>query len=210
MSPDGAMLRKPPVQSRASHRVDELLDAAAAVVDEVGSELLTTTLVAARAGAAVGTLYRYFPDRIAILQGIADRNMRLIAERFGETLATPKADVEDELDALFQASVVLHRSVPGFRALRTGEHLPSSTRHRAEIVGALVDEVLAVVGPRHGIPTTGAAREGFVDCFHVVDALIAAAFVDDPAGDPRALGLAFDVARTMVERLVRGEVPAAP
>jgi AcrR family transcriptional regulator len=172
----------------------------------MGPELLTTTRVAERAGAGVGTVYRYFPDRIAILQGIADRNMRLLAERFEATVATPRADVEDELEALFHASVDLHRSVPGFRALRTGEHLPSSTRHRGEVVDGLVDEVLAVLAPRHGIALTGPIREGFVDCFHIVDALIAAAFVDDADGDARSLRLAFDVARETVARLVRAEV----
>jgi AcrR family transcriptional regulator len=36
--------------------------AAIQVLVRVGKERLTTTLVAARAGVSVGTLYQYFPD----------------------------------------------------------------------------------------------------------------------------------------------------
>ncbi|MFC7431846.1 MULTISPECIES: TetR/AcrR family transcriptional regulator [unclassified Agrococcus] len=205
MSPDRSPLRKAPVQRRAADRVDELLDAAAAVVDEVGTELLTTTLVAERAGAGVGTVYRYFPDRLAILQGIAERNRHLLVARLERTIATPRDDVEDELEALFDAYVDVYRTVPAYRGVRTGELLPTPQQAHGVVVDALVDAALAVLGPRHGISTGGATREAFVDSFHVVDALVAAAFLDEADGDPRALRLAYDVGRATVHRLVRRE-----
>ena len=60
--------RNEPVQARSTARLTALLDAAAAVIDEIGYERLTTAMVAERAGASIGTVYRYFPDRIAVLQ----------------------------------------------------------------------------------------------------------------------------------------------
>ena len=73
-------IRNEPVQARSTARLAALLDAAAHVVDEIGYERLTTAMVAERAGASIGTVYRYFPDRIAVLQSLAARN----AERIGE------------------------------------------------------------------------------------------------------------------------------
>ena len=62
-------LRNEPVQARSTARLGALMDAAAAVVDEIGFERLTTAMVAERAQASIGTVYRYFPDRIAPVAG---------------------------------------------------------------------------------------------------------------------------------------------
>src|SRR5476649_313567 len=70
-----ATLRNEPVQARSTARLTALLDAAAAAIDELGYERLTTAMVAERAGASIGTVYRYFPDRIAVLQALAARNL---------------------------------------------------------------------------------------------------------------------------------------
>ena len=67
------LVRTEPIQERSAARIDALLDAAAAVVDEIGFDRLTTAMVAERAGAAIGTGYRYFPDRIVLLQALRDR-----------------------------------------------------------------------------------------------------------------------------------------
>ena len=60
-----AVIRNEPVQARSAARLTALLDAAAHVVHEIGYERLTTAMVADRAGASIGTVYRFFPDRIA-------------------------------------------------------------------------------------------------------------------------------------------------
>lgn len=66
-------VRTEPTQERGAARIDALLDAAALVVDEVGIDRLTTAMVAEKAGSSIGTVYRYFPDRIALLQALRDR-----------------------------------------------------------------------------------------------------------------------------------------
>lgn len=200
MSANGRSIRTLPVQRRASDRIEEILDAAAAVVGEVGSELLTTTLVAERAGAGVGTVYRYFPDRIAILQGIADRNVRMLGDRFDEVLGEPRQDMLDDLTALFHAYVELYRELPGYRSVRTGEALPTSMRPKGAVVVELVERLAAAIGPRYGIAVDADCRERFVDCFHVVDAVVGAAFVDDPRGDDHLIALAYEVARAVSRR----------
>jgi len=84
-----SLIRNEPMQARSTARLAALLDAAAAVVAEIGYERLTTAMVAEGAGASIGTVYRYFPDRIAVLQSLAARNEERIIERLIAVIAVP-------------------------------------------------------------------------------------------------------------------------
>jgi AcrR family transcriptional regulator len=67
--------RKRPVQARSAASVDAILEATTQVLLSVGKERLTTTKVALRAGVSVGTLYQYFPNKSALLQGALIRHL---------------------------------------------------------------------------------------------------------------------------------------
>src|ERR1700761_4882211 len=67
--------RKSPVQARSAASVEAILKATIQVLRKVGKERLTTTLVAARAGVSVGTLYQYFPNKGALLRAALQRHM---------------------------------------------------------------------------------------------------------------------------------------
>ena len=83
-------IRVEPVQARSAARVGALLDAACATMHEVGYEQLTTAMVAERAGASIGTVYRYFPDRVAVLQAVAARNLDKVTAALRSDLARDK------------------------------------------------------------------------------------------------------------------------
>lgn len=71
---DAAPLRRrAPVQTRAKHRVHHILDAAAALIAEVGVDNTTTNAIAAQARISVGTLYQYFPNKEALVRALAVR-----------------------------------------------------------------------------------------------------------------------------------------
>jgi AcrR family transcriptional regulator len=86
--------RKSPVQARSAASVDAILEATIQVLLSAGKERLTTTRVAARAGASVGTLYQYFPNKSALLQAALKRHLdevieaveRVCREQKGQTL----------------------------------------------------------------------------------------------------------------------------
>ena len=86
--------RKSPVQARSIASVDAILDATIQVLLSVGTERLTTTRVAMRAGVAVGSLYQYFPNRSALIQAVLQRHLegvtavveRVCREQKGKTL----------------------------------------------------------------------------------------------------------------------------
>lgn len=67
-------LRRQPKQQRGRERVEKILNAAAAVFDEVGYEVATTHMIAARAGTAIGSLYQFFPDKAAIFKAMELRH----------------------------------------------------------------------------------------------------------------------------------------
>jgi len=62
-----------PRQDRARLRVETLLAAAADLLREEGLPALTMSAVAARAGSSLPSVYRYFPDRGALLYALAQR-----------------------------------------------------------------------------------------------------------------------------------------
>jgi len=81
-------LRRQPKQQRSKERVEKILDAAAAVFDEVGYETATTHLIAARAGAAIGSLYQFFPDKAAIFKAMELRHAERV-KAFWEQVDIP-------------------------------------------------------------------------------------------------------------------------
>src|SRR5579872_5825813 len=70
-----------PRQQRAQHKVELILEAAIRLLDKGGLAALTTNAVAETAGVSIGTLYQYFPNKEAILETLADREMAALAKR---------------------------------------------------------------------------------------------------------------------------------
>jgi AcrR family transcriptional regulator len=80
--------RRVPQQDRGERRVAEVLEAAAAVIAEVGYETATMTEMAERAGASIGALYQYFPNKEAIAQALR--------QQFGDEMEVRWAPLADQ------------------------------------------------------------------------------------------------------------------
>ena len=63
----------PAVQSRSQRTRDRLLDAAESLLKERGADAATVPAIAESAGVAVGSVYRRFPDKDAVLRGVYER-----------------------------------------------------------------------------------------------------------------------------------------
>ncbi|WP_413470337.1 transposase-like zinc-binding domain-containing protein [[Phormidium] sp. LEGE 05292] len=72
------VMRRQPQQKRSQQRVEKILRAAAEVFAEVGYEAATTHLIAARAQTAIGSLYQFFPDKLAIFHALETRHMERV------------------------------------------------------------------------------------------------------------------------------------
>lgn len=121
-APEAPALAHPARQARSQRTQDLLVEAAEALLREGGLEAATVPAIARRAGVAVGSVYRRFPDKDAVMRAVAERffvraralNMRsLQPERW--------TDVAPEVIArLFVASIV------------------NSYRHHGDLLRALI------------------------------------------------------------------------
>lgn len=78
--------KRPALEPRrrpGKERVAALLEAAASLIAEKGYEATTMAEIAARAGALVGSLYHFFPNK----EALADALIRRYAERIDEAFA---------------------------------------------------------------------------------------------------------------------------
>lgn len=92
-------LRQPPRQQRARARVEAILDAAAAVFEEVGYEHATTSQIVERAGVSPGTLYRWFPDKVALGDALAERYLDALMAFYGPLLSN---DPDEPVSAMIR------------------------------------------------------------------------------------------------------------
>ena len=66
-------VRRTPQQERGERRLAQLLESAASVMAEVGYDAATMTAIAERAGASIGALYQYFPNKEAIVRALREQ-----------------------------------------------------------------------------------------------------------------------------------------
>ena len=81
MSSDSSNLRREPQLERGERRVVQLLETGAAVLAEFGYEAATMTEIANRAGASIGTVYQYFPNKEALVQALRKQYVVEMAHR---------------------------------------------------------------------------------------------------------------------------------
>jgi AcrR family transcriptional regulator len=161
----------------------------------VGYELLTTAMVAERAGASIGTVYRYFPDRVAVLQALAARNRDRVTHALVARLERDKpASVLAEIDTVVDTLVDVFRSEKGFRSLRVGDVLDirpvTSPRSGNSDVAHVISDDLR---ERLGVRLDSAGRLAVETAVDVIDALLGRAFLHSDKGD----GTLIDEARRM-------------
>ncbi|MEO6942048.1 MAG: TetR/AcrR family transcriptional regulator, partial [Terrimesophilobacter sp.] len=198
MSGPTALLRNEPVQARSTARLSSLLDAAAAAIDDVGYERLTTAMVADRAGASIGTVYRYFPDRIAVLESVASRAIDRFTERITSTLAERgHTDWWSTFDALIDDAVGAFAHEPAFAAVRFGDVLDLRPRESGRTGSSRVAAHIApILVTRHGLPGGDELAFHLEVVFTLVDGLLARAFAFSSSGDGAYISEARKAARS--------------
>jgi AcrR family transcriptional regulator len=95
-----ALRRVTPRQARARASVEAILEAAAQILEAGGESAFNTNAVAERAGVSIGAVYRYFPDKRAILVALSEREQaRLDAAPPPPGLAADRAMIRAFLNA---------------------------------------------------------------------------------------------------------------
>ena len=100
------MMRKTPSQKRSESTVDDISEAAIQLLDTAGVAKFTTNHIAERAGVSIGSLYRYFPDKGAILRHIVRREIKNMRTRALAIITGSQAsDAETLIDEIVVHSV---------------------------------------------------------------------------------------------------------
>ena len=197
-------LRRVPVQGRSVARVQRMLDACAALVDEIGYEALTTTLLAERAGVAIGSVYQFFPDKRALVQALTMRHLETYLGRVTARLnGAPLSHWWEAVDAAIDEYIEMHRSTPGFRSLHFGDvvdvHLLDAEQNNNTVIADRLRDVLV---DRFEVRTTPRLDFAMAIAVEAGDALIKLAFRRDPDGDPAVLTEAKSLLRDYLTRYV--------
>ena len=183
--PHATSLRKAPVQQRSAERLSRILDACAELLDEVGYEDLSTRAVAVRAGVPIGSVYRFFGNKRAMADVLAQRNLDRFTERVTERLkpAVP-GDWRTAMDAVLDEYLAMKRTAPGFSLVDFGNQIPVGAG-TAEPNHRVADRLTDLLSGYLGRTPDADLRRAFLIAVESADTLIQLAFRVAPAGDER-------------------------
>ncbi len=151
--PDGDLApRLRPVQRRAKKTVDSILDTAGELLEEVGIDAFNTNLLAQRAGVAVRSVYRYYPNKLAVIVGLAERQAAEWQKSFTRLMvpmADPKQSAFDAWDDVLEAYVAYLEEKQGRSAIhRAMQALPQLAEVNRRDNDVLSDAIAAALKAR--------------------------------------------------------------
>jgi AcrR family transcriptional regulator len=122
-------MRKQPRQARSRATIEAILDAAARILAQRGWEGFTTNAAAEVAGVSIGSLYQYFPNKLALIEAVRHRH-------FDQVLAALRAAADRTLSptqrvsALVDGMIAVHARQPAAHRVLL-EEAPRASESRA-------------------------------------------------------------------------------
>ena len=194
------LFRHQPIQARAADRITALLDSAAKSIDKTGYETLTTQSVADGAKASIGTVYRYFPDRLSVIRSLAERNVTRLMVHVDEVFAEPSESWRDYLADVQEALAKMFREEPGFSQVRTGDHIEyGEPVEKFGLPDALADRIWSTYLEQFGVRDTVGNRESVRLGVRILVSLTDMAFAMSKQGEPDLLRAALRHAEQEIE-----------
>ena len=162
--------KQQPQQARSQDTYELILETTGHLLDEVGLERVSTNLVCRRAGLSPPALYRYFPNKYAILRELGERLMALQDEAVLAWIDEGGLNSED-FDAAVASNVRMQervseitRQFPGnIFVLRAMRAIPLLREVRLASRNLVVERIAdAVIAAGHG-----ASRERLIASAHL-------------------------------------------
>ena len=156
-APPSLATKKQPAQQRAAETYERILEVTAQTLADVGIERLSTNLVCERAGLTPPALYRYFPNKYALLSELGQRLMQAQNARVDrwitlEVFAGGVESLERALEGLildtYEATVqtvggvwIMRalRAVPALQEVRLASHAAVTQEQARLLAQALPD-----------------------------------------------------------------------
>lgn len=205
-------LRRYPTQRRSRQGVERLLDATADLLATIGYEETTTRAIAAHAGVAVGSLYRFFPDKDALVRALS---LRYLIEAEAEMRRIEKqqdfSSWISAVDEVIHAAVRYFRERPAWREIWLKGHVEASTMEaEAQSDDQIALSLQRLVERLAGLEESPTVLTTFRVAMHVADHLLQFAFQRDPEGDPEIIEEARQITRDYLTKHVTARSSADP
>ncbi|WP_427923436.1 TetR family transcriptional regulator [Streptomyces sp. cg40] len=186
--PHTTSLRRAPVQRRSAERLTRILDACADLLDEVGYDALSTRAVAVRAGVPIGSVYRFFGNKRAMADALAQRNLERYTERVTERLkeAGGGEGWRAAVDAVLDEYIAMKRTAPGFSLVDFGNQIPVGSGH-AEPNHRVADRLTDLLSGYLSREPDEDLRRTFLIAVETADSLVHLAFRVAPEGDEKVI-----------------------
>jgi AcrR family transcriptional regulator len=144
--PDPEMVTPRRYGQRGQQRRDLILDTAADLLVEGGTEAINTNAIADRAQIAVGSIYQYFANKEAILAALSDQYMQQLAANTLEALQQDVSGLDGQMmvDRVIDPMIAFERRHPAFRYLQasvenSGALADAAKRMDQEILATIQD-----------------------------------------------------------------------
>jgi AcrR family transcriptional regulator len=200
--PQATTLRRAPVQRRSAERLTRILDACADLLDEVGYDALSTRAVALRAGVPIGSVYRFFGNKRAMADALAQRNLERYTERVIERLReTGDGDWRAAMDAVLDEYLAMKRTAPGFSLVDFGNQIPVGTRY-AEPNHRVADRLTDLLSGYLAREPDEDLRRVFLVAVETADTLVHLAFRVQPDGDEKIIEETREMLRAYLARVL--------
>ena len=141
-----------PQQERGQRRVDQILDAAEAVFAEQSVGAVSMQAIADRAGASVGSLYHFFPNKDAVVEALGRRYADRMRETNEEAMPLELAHLpaEELFERVLSAQMHFIERTPAFGAVQeaVSRNCPAISDALNQAIAGHVGKFLAVRYPR--------------------------------------------------------------
>lgn len=143
-----AQPRKTPRQARSHATVEAILEATARVLGQHGYAGTNTNLVAELAGVSVGSLYQYFPNKLALVSALHERHVQQLAALLREAFAASRsANLAGRIRRLVAVVLAAHRREPNLHRVLEREFAAEEPAYADspadQLVHGLVRELLS-------------------------------------------------------------------
>jgi AcrR family transcriptional regulator len=192
-APPELQAKAQPRQKRAVETYEQILGVTAQLLAEVGIERLSTNLVCERAGISPPALYRYFPNKYALLRELgmrlmAAQNTIVQAWATPATMKLPQAAFSASIFELYAQTLALTRELPeGLWVTRALRAVPALTQVRIDshvYVSGLIQSAFLAVYPHAEVGRVAVMTRLAVEMVYAALEMM----FDDPTLNEQAVG----------------------
>ncbi len=189
---DGALARLVPSQQRSRERFERILDCAAQLLIEKGSDALRMSDIVERAGVPFGSLYQYFPDKTAVIGTLAQRYNEIGRKYVSEAFAAVKSprDLRTALGRVVDGYYSLFMSRPVtrdiWRATQADRALQALDEEDMEVLAGFLLGALQRLAPGRDVEELAAIARLTM---HLIAAAVRHAITLKPREAERSLAL---------------------